>query len=95
MKISWFFKAEKKDSSSASSTDDTTTEGAQSASTDELTALLKRSEELLQKAEGDNKKLAEERDEMLDKYKRSLGSYHLSCIHISTSYELWLRTISL
>lgn len=68
-----FSQAEKKDSSSTSSTDDATTEGAQSASTEELTALLKRSEELLQKAEGDNKKLAEDKDEMLDKYKRSLA----------------------
>ena len=38
-----------------------------------MEALLKRSEELLEKAEADNIKVVEERDEFKDKYKRSLG----------------------
>ena len=39
-----------------------------------MAALLKRSEELMEKTEADNKKIAEERDEFKDKYKRSLGN---------------------
>ena len=39
-----------------------------------MSALLKKTEELLGKVEADNKKLVEERDEIKDKYKRSLGN---------------------
>jgi len=46
---------------------------AAAASAEETAALLKKTEELLEKLEVDNKKLVEERDEIKDKYKRSLA----------------------
>lgn len=67
-----FSQEAKKDASTASSTEDSS-EGSADASPEEMAALLKRSEELMEKTEADNKKIAEERDEFKDKYKRSLA----------------------
>jgi len=67
-----FSQAEKKDSSTTTPTSETT-ESAAEASPEEMSALLKKTEELLGKVEADNKKLVEERDEIKDKYKRSLA----------------------
>jgi len=67
-----FSQAANKDTSSPS-TGDSEPVNAASASPEEMEALLKRSEELLEKAEADNIKVVEERDEFKDKYKRSLA----------------------
>jgi len=67
-----FNQAPKKDASTTSSTEDSE-EGAAHASPEEMATLLKKSEELLGKVEADNKKIVEERDELKDKYKRSLA----------------------
>jgi len=67
-----FTQAEKKDSSTTASSDESG-DATAAATAEETAALLKKTEELLEKLELDNKKLVEERDELKDKYKRSLA----------------------